>query len=51
MVQLSSDAFAFGGDLMPVDEALGLVAAGLRRSIRSSGSALSMPTAAIWSRA
>lgn len=27
MVQLSSDAFAFGGDLMPVDEALALVAA------------------------
>lgn len=27
MVQLSSDAFAFGGDLMPVEEALALVAA------------------------
>ncbi len=27
MVQLSSDAFAFGGDLMPVEEALELVAA------------------------
>lgn len=27
MVQLSSDAFAFGGDLMPVEEALQLVAA------------------------
>ena len=27
MVQLSSDAFAFGGDLMSVEEALGLVAA------------------------
>lgn len=27
MVQLSSDAFAFGGDVMPVEEALALVAA------------------------
>ncbi len=30
MAQLSEDAFAFGGDLMRVDEALGLVAARIR---------------------
>ncbi|WP_237153898.1 molybdopterin molybdotransferase MoeA [Oryzibacter oryziterrae] len=29
MVQLTSDAFAFGGDLMPVDEALAIVAANI----------------------